>query len=79
MKEIKVEWCRNFIKAFFKKHVPEGGGVYTQCFWDSAEKAGLYKHGTYGTPMNKALAELTKLEIVSDEKGNYLYSVFKLA
>lgn len=40
MKQIKVEWCENFIKATFKKHVPDGGGIYTGCFWDMAEKIG---------------------------------------
>ena len=39
MKQIKVEWCENFIKATFKKHVPDGGGIYTGCFWDMAEKS----------------------------------------
>lgn len=76
---IKVEWCRNFIKSVFRKRVPEGGGIYTGCFWDMAEKSGLWERGTYGTPMNKALEELTKVEIVSGENGEYLYSVFKLA
>lgn len=33
MKQVKVEWCENFVKAVFKKHVPEGGGIYTGCFW----------------------------------------------
>lgn len=31
MKNIKVEWCENFIKAIFRKHVPEGGGIYIGC------------------------------------------------
>lgn len=79
IKEIKVEWCRNFIKAFFEKHVSEGGGAYTKCLLDAAERAGLYKRGTCVMPMNKALAEFTKIEIVTDEKGNCLYAVFKLA
>lgn len=79
MKNVKIEWCENFIKATFKKRIPEGGGIYTECFWDMAEKAGLYERGTYGTPMSKALEKLTKVEIISDENGNYLYSVFRLA
>ncbi|MCU6747505.1 hypothetical protein OCV51_07525 [Faecalicatena acetigenes] len=37
MKEIKVEWCKNFIKAFFRKHIPEGGGVYTECFLEKLD------------------------------------------
>lgn len=78
-KEVKVEWCKNFIKAVFKKHVPEGGGIYTKCFWDMAERSGLWERGTYGTPMSAALEELTKVETVSDENGKYLYSLFKLS
>lgn len=78
-KEVKVEWCKNFIKEVFKKHVPEGGGIYTECFWDMAEKSGLWERGTYDTSMSKALEELTKVERVSDENGKYMYSVFKLA
>lgn len=78
MKKVKVEWCENFIKAFFKKHVPEGGGVYTGCFWDSAEKAGLWVRGTYGSPMSAALENLTRVETVHDSEGNFLYNVFKM-
>ncbi len=75
-KEIKVEWCKNFIKSTFEKHHCEG--IYTGCFWDLAEKSGLWERGTYGTPMSKALSEMTKVEIISDEDGNYLYNVFRL-
>lgn len=78
MRQIKVEWCENFIKAYFRKHVPEGGGVYTGCFWDAAEKAGLWERGTYGTPMSKALEKLTKVEAVHDSKEKILFYVFKL-
>lgn len=78
MKNIKVEWCENFIKAVFKKHVPEGGGIYTGCFWDMAEKSGLWERGTYGTPMSEALNNLTKVETISDENGTFLYNVFRL-
>lgn len=78
MKNIKIEWCKNFIKAFFEKHVVKGGGVYTGCFWDAAEKSGLWVRGTYGTPMSQALGELTTVETVSDENEKFLYNVFKL-
>lgn len=48
MKEIKVEWCENFIKATFAK-LPSGiTGIYSGCFWKMAEKAGLYEPGTFG-------------------------------
>ena len=78
MKNIKIEWCENFIRAFFKKHVPNGGGVYIGCFWDAAEKSGLWERGTYGTPMSQALENLTKVEAVRDSEGNFLFHVFKL-
>lgn len=78
MKQIKVEWCENFIKAVFRKHVPEGGGIYVGCFWDMAEKSGLWERETYGTTMSAALEKLTKVETVHDNEGNFLYHVFKL-
>ena len=78
MKKIKIEWCENFIKATFKKHVPENGGIEVNCFWGMAEKSGLWIRGTYGTPMSEALEKLTKVETVSDENGNFLYNVFRL-
>lgn len=76
MKNIKVEWCMNFIKKTFEKK--QCKGIEVGCFWDMAERSGLWERGTYGTPMSKALEELTKVEIISDENGNYLYSVFRL-
>lgn len=79
MKNIKVEWCENFIKAVFKKHVPEGGGIYTELFWNMAEKSGLWERGTYGTPMSKALENLTTVETVHDSNGNFIYHIFRLA
>lgn len=77
MKNIKVEWCRNFIKKTFERKPCKG--IEFGCFWDMAERSGLWERGTYGTPMSEALEELTKVEIISDENGNYLYSVFRLA
>lgn len=78
-KEVKVEWCRNFIKSAFKKILFENGGIEVNCFWDMAEKSGLWERGTFGTTMSKALEELTKVEIVSDKNGRYLYTVFRLS
>lgn len=78
MKKVKIEWCRNFVKSVFKK-MPEGiTGIETSCFWKKAEESGLWERGTYGTPMSYALEELTRVEMVHDEDGNYLYSVFRL-
>lgn len=78
MKNIKVEWCENFIKAVFRKHVPEGGGIYTGYFWNMAEKSGLWKPGTYGTPMSEALEKLTTVGTVKDVNGDFAYHFFKL-
>ena len=78
MKVVKVEWCENFIKSVFQKIPFENGGIEVNAFWNRAEKSGLWIRGTYGTPMSDALAKLTKVETVSDEAGNYLYTVFHL-
>lgn len=78
MKQVKVEWCENFVKAVFKKYVPEGGGIYTGCFWSLAEKSGLWERGTYGAPMSMALSNLTEVETIHDVEDNFLYNVFKL-
>lgn len=79
MKEVKVEWCENFIKSLFKK-MPDGiTGIEINCFWNSAEKSGLWLRGTYGSPMSKALENLTIVETVSDENGKFMFNVFRLA
>lgn len=79
MKNVKIEWCENFIKSVFKKHVPiENGGIETNCFWNMAERSCLWERGTYGSPMTLALEKLTNVDIVSDDSGTYLYSVFRL-
>ena len=82
MKQIKVEWCENFIRAQFTKHHAFPGlnaGIEVNCFWKMAEASGLWERGTYGTPMSEALSKLTKVETIHDEDGNFLYNVFKLA
>ena len=68
-KEVKVEWCRNFIKSAFEKIPFENGGIEVNCFWDLAEKSGLCGRVTFGTRMSIALEELTTVEIVSDKNG----------
>lgn len=73
----KIEWCENFIKSVFEKIPSENGVIETNLFWNKAEKSALWERGTYGTPMSQALEKLTRVEIVSDEEGNYLYTVFK--
>lgn len=82
MKDIKVEWCENFIRARFTKHHPFPGpnaGIEVSCFWKMAEASGLWERGTYGSPMSEALGNLTKAESILDDNGNYCYTVFKLA
>lgn len=82
MKQIKVEWCENFIRAQFTKHHAFPGpnaGIEVNCFWKMAEASGLWERGTYGTPMSEALTKLTKVETIHDENGNFLYNVFKLS
>ena len=76
-KNVKVEWCENFINAAFRKM--KCTGIEVNCFWNMAEKSGLWVRGTFGTPMSDALLKLTKVETVQDNAGNFLYNVFKLA
>lgn len=78
MKNIKVEWCENFIKSVFEKIPFKNGGIEVNCFWKKAEESGLWVCGTYGTPMSKTLEKLTIVETVSDDNRNFLYNVFRL-
>lgn len=81
MKEIKVEWCENFIKAQFTKHHGRPGpnaGIEVSVFWKRAEASGLYERGTYNSPMSIAIFNLCTVEDVSDDDGNYCYTVFKM-
>ena len=78
MKNIKIEWCENWIKRTFEK-LPSGiTGIERGCLFSMAEKAGLYEHDTYGTPLSEALANLTKCKIVNDNNGNFAYHAFQL-
>ena len=83
MKQVKVEWCENFIRAAFTKHHPFAGrpdaGIEANCFWRQAEASGLWQPGTYGAPMSEALSKLVKVESILDSNGNYKYTVFRLA
>lgn len=49
------------------------------CFWKMAEKSGLWERGTYGSPMIEALVNLTVVDSVNDDEGNFLFNVFRLA
>lgn len=80
-KEIKVEWCEEFIKDAFGKHHPFAGknpGIEISCFWQKAEAAGLWHKGEYGGPMSKALEKLTDVECVLDDNGHFSYAVFRM-
>lgn len=81
MKEIKVEWCENFIRAAFTKHHAFPGpnaGIEINCFWDMAERAGLWVRETYDSPMSQALENLVEVEAISRD-GEFCYHVFRLA
>lgn len=78
MKNIKVEWCENWIKARFAKLPDFANGIYTGLFWREAEQSGLWQPGIYGGPMSKALEKLCCVVDVVDERGWTKYSVFKL-
>ena len=81
MKNIKVEWCENFIRAAFTKHMPpqlKSPGIEADYFWTLAERAGLWVRGTYGSPMSIALDNLCDEENIHNEDGTYLFSAFVL-
>ena len=83
MKEIKVEWCKDYIRSrFSKKHHPfwdkPDAGIECNLFFRMATAAGLYEPNTYGSPMSEALEELCKVVHITDEDGIYYYSVFRL-
>jgi hypothetical protein len=81
MKEIKVEWCENFIRAAFTKHHAFPGpnaGIERNLLFKMAEAAGLYEQGTYGSPMSKAIGNLCKCETVLNDKGEFAYHCFKM-
>ena len=44
-KNVKVEWCENFIRAWFAKHAFLGpnAGIEVNCFWKQAEASGLWE------------------------------------
>ena len=81
-KQIKVEWCENWIRALFDRLAKSNAnGIYTEHFWDLAVKAGLYERGTYGSAMSQALENLCCVMDVTEERNFReftLYSVFKL-
>ena len=69
--------CEDFIRDIFREKNCKG--IEYCCFWDMAEKAGLWKRGTYAGPMSKALSKLTKVVSHHDEDGNWIYNAFELA
>lgn len=71
-----IKASENYIKAFFKKH--DCRGVYTECLFEDAARRGLYVPGTYGSPFSQALANVTEVEAIHDDNGEYIYSIFKL-
>lgn len=84
MKEIKVEWCENFIKAQFTKHHhfhgPEAG-IEMEYFWKKAEASGLWVRGSCGSPMSIALVNLTDVEAITTRVGAkevWCYDILKL-
>ena len=77
-KEIKVEWCENWIKAKFQRLPDFANGFEAFHFWEMAAKSGLYEKGTYGTPMSEALGNLCYVETVYTPDGKFAYNAFKL-
>lgn len=78
MNKIKVEWCENFIKKTFAKLPEFANGIEVRCFWEKAEKSGLWERGNFGGPMTDALENLTTIETVRNENGEFLFNAFRL-
>ena len=77
MKEIKVEWCKNWIKKQFER-LPKGiTGIERNLFFKKAENAGLYINDTYGSPMSQALTDLTKAITIMNN-GEFSYNAIRL-
>ena len=49
------------------------------CMAGSAAICWLWDRGTYGSPMSEALGNLTVVDSVHDDEGNFLFNVFRLA
>lgn len=78
MKQVKVEWCENWIrKVFEKKLFDRRGGIEVNFFWKLAEKSGLWERGAYETPMSEALEKLVAVDWVVGADGNCKYTVFR--
>jgi len=77
-KNIKIEWCENFIKSVFRKLPCKNGGIEVGCFWNKAEQSGLWVRGAYGTPMSQALEKLVEVESIKGDDGIFAYNVFRL-
>ena len=78
MKDIKIEWCENFIRAKFKEIEGHGTGIYCGLMFDMAERAGLYIKGTYGSSFSQALENITNVETARNDSGAFLYHYFTL-
>lgn len=78
MKQIKVEWCENFIRSQFSERHYQCSGIEVNLFFYLAEAAGLWKRGTYGSPMSQALENVCTVESVLNEAGEFAYNVFRL-
>lgn len=77
-KQIKVEWCENWIRAKFAKHPFPGGGFERGHFFKMAEKAGLFQPNVYGGPFSRALSNLCEANTKFDDNGNVSYYFFTL-
>lgn len=79
MKEIKIEWCENWIRKVFGR-LPEGiTGIECNLFWSMAVASRLYIKGTYGSPMTQALEKVgIVVDSVANEDRTHFYNVFRL-
>lgn len=78
MKTKELTEAKKFIiKTFGELYANGAVAIRTAVFFEKAKKTGVY-NGGYGEPINHALAELAKVEIVDSDDGKFKYKIFKL-
>ena len=69
--------CEDFIRDTFREKGCKG--IETECFFNMAADAGLYKPGDYNSMMSKVLQKMTKVVSHHNDEGEFVYNTFELA
>ena len=71
MKTKELTEAKKFIiKTFGELYANGAVAIRTAVFFEKAKSAGVY-NGGYGEPINRALEELAKVEIVDSDDGKF--------